>query len=83
MSIQTFIAERIFRPRALANRVLVVYDAHGLYADIVRGMARDDCKVIMAEGPLVDVRTAVITLLPTLANRPSHHAVVWLPFPPP
>ncbi len=83
MSIQTFIAERVFRPRALANRVLVVYDAHGLYADIVRGMARDDCKVIMAEGPLVDVRTAVVGLLPSLATRPSQHAVVWLPFSPP
>lgn len=83
MSIQTFIAERVFRPRALANRILVVYDPACQYADIVRGMAREDCKVIMAEGALVDVRTAVVGLLPALATRPSQHAVVWLPFSPP
>jgi len=83
MNIQSFIAERVFRPRAQTNRMLVIYDPNSLYAEIVRGMARDDCKVIMAEGPLVDIRTSVVGLLSSLANRPSQHVVIWMPFSPP
>jgi hypothetical protein len=85
MSIQSFIAERVFRPRALTNRILVIYDPARLYIEIVRSMANDNCKVIIAEEtlPLVDIRKEILNLLPLLANRFDYHAVIWVPFSPP
>jgi hypothetical protein len=83
MSIQTFIAEKIFRPRAQSSRVLVIYDVAGQYHDIARGMTSEDCRVIMGDGAMVDVRKGVLDLIPFLAVSPRHHALVWLPFPPP
>lgn len=83
MSIQTFIADKIFRPRAQSSRVLVIYDVGGLYHNVVKGMASTDCRVIMGDGAMVDVRKGVLELIPFLSLSPRHHALVWLPFPPP
>jgi hypothetical protein len=46
-------------------------------------MTSEDCRVIMGDGAMVDVRKGVLDLIPFLAVSPRHHALVWLPFPPP
>lgn len=83
MSIEKFIAEQIFRPRAKEGRILVVYDPDRIYGTIIKGMAGEDCRVIMAEGAWADLRQAVLDLLTNLAHRPMLCGIVWTPSPPP
>ncbi len=83
MSIEKFIAEQIFWPRAKESRVLVVYDPEQIYGAIIKGMAGEDCQVIMAEGAWPDLRQAVLDLLTNLAHRPLLCGIVWTPSPPP
>ncbi|MCX8513419.1 MAG: PglZ domain-containing protein [Chthoniobacteraceae bacterium] len=83
MSIEKFIAEQIFWPRAKESRILVVYDPERIYGTIIKGMAGEDCRVIMAEGAWADLRQAVLDLLTNLAHRPMLCGIVWTPSPPP
>lgn len=83
MNIEKFIAERIFRPRAKEARLLVIYDPEQIYNLVVRGMASEECHVIMAEGPWSNLRQNILDTLANLAQRPMHYAIVWTPSPRP
>ena len=81
MSIEKFIAEKIFRARAEAQRILVIYDPEQRYLEIVKTLPAPQLRVICADESWVVAREQAMELLLQLASQPNLSAVIWTPVP--